>query len=96
VPGIFSNYPAPVIRNADCPPRVPDDALRLPPPKFGGTPITNNRNTPSRAGLKPEHRCLVPAAPSLWVSHDVAAIHSEPMLAILTTDEERDVWMRGP
>jgi putative SOS response-associated peptidase YedK len=35
-----------------------------PPPKFGGTPVTNIRNTSSphwRASLKPESRCLVPA-----------------------------------
>lgn len=36
-----------------------------PPPKLGGAPITNIRNTSSphwRGWLKPEHRCLVPAS----------------------------------
>ena len=35
-----------------------------PPPKFGGPPVTNIRNTSSphwRGWLKPENRCLVPA-----------------------------------
>jgi putative SOS response-associated peptidase YedK len=34
-----------------------------PPPKFGGPPVTNIRNTSSshwRDWLKPESRCLVP------------------------------------
>jgi hypothetical protein len=34
-----------------------------PPPKFGGPPVTNIRNTSSphwRVWQKPEHRCLVP------------------------------------
>jgi putative SOS response-associated peptidase YedK len=34
-----------------------------PPPKFGGLPVTNIRNTSSlhwRGWLKPENRCLVP------------------------------------
>ena len=34
-----------------------------PPPKFGGPPVTNIRNTASphwRGWLKPENRCLVP------------------------------------
>ena len=35
-----------------------------PPPKIGGPPVTNIRNTSSpywRMWLKPENRCLVPA-----------------------------------
>jgi putative SOS response-associated peptidase YedK len=36
----------------------------MPPPKFGGPPVTNIRNAASpywRGWLKPESRCLVPA-----------------------------------
>jgi putative SOS response-associated peptidase YedK len=63
--GVFPDYLAPVVRN--------DDTLREmvmmrwgmpPPPKFGGPPVTNIRNTASphwRGWLKPENRCLVPA-----------------------------------
>jgi hypothetical protein len=65
MPGVFPDYPAPVVRI--------DDGYREmimmrwgmpPPPKFGGPPVTNIRNTSSphwRGWLKPENRCLVPA-----------------------------------
>jgi len=65
MPGVFQDYPAPVVR---------DDAggremvtMRWgmpPPPRAGGYPVTNIRNASSphwRAWLKPENRCLVPA-----------------------------------
>ncbi|MHC2626459.1 putative SOS response-associated peptidase YedK [Bradyrhizobium huanghuaihaiense] len=66
MPGVFPDYPAPAIRNAT------DGERELvmmrwgmpPPPRTGGPPVTNIRNTSSphwRAWLKPEHRCLVPA-----------------------------------
>ena len=64
MPGVFPDYPAPVIRNAGA-----DRELTMmrwgmpPPPKFGGPPVTNIRNTSSphwRGWLKPENRCLVP------------------------------------
>jgi putative SOS response-associated peptidase YedK len=129
-----------------------------PPPKIGGAPVTNIRNTSSphwRGWLKPENRCLVPAnsfaeyAPEpnpetkmkdvVWFALDearppfafagiwttfngdrgtkskpvpgphqvygflttqanavVEPIHAKAMPVILTTDEERDVWMRAP
>src|ERR1700676_1878923 len=67
MPGVFPDYPAPVVRN-------PDTGRELilmrwgmpPPPRTGGPPVTkvtNIRNTSSphwRAWLKPESRCLVP------------------------------------
>src|SRR5712672_3974394 len=64
MPGVFPDYPAPVVRNAG------DEREMVlmrwgmpPPPKTGGAPVTNIRNTTSphwRGWLKPEHRCLVP------------------------------------
>lgn len=65
MPGIFPDYPAPIVRNA------PDGVRELAmarwgipgPPAFGGAPITNIRNVKSphwRRWLKPENRCLVP------------------------------------
>jgi putative SOS response-associated peptidase YedK len=65
MPGVFPDYPAPVIRNTA-------DGRELammrwgmpPPPRTGGPPVTNIRNTSSphwRGWLKPENRCLVPA-----------------------------------
>ena len=126
-----------------------------PPPRTGGPPVTNIRNTSSphwRGWLKPENRCLVPAnsfaeyAPEpnpetkkkdvvwfalnddrplfafagIWTTFNgdrgtkskpvpgphqvygflttspnavVEPIHPKAMPVILTTDEERDVWM---
>jgi putative SOS response-associated peptidase YedK len=65
MPGVFPDYPAPVIRNTE------GDGRELvmmrwgmpPPPRVGGPPVTNIRNTSSphwRGWLKPESRCLVP------------------------------------
>jgi putative SOS response-associated peptidase YedK len=65
MPGVFPDYPAPVVRNVGT-----DRELSMmrwgmpPPPKFGGPPVTNIRNTSSphwRGWLRPENRCLVPA-----------------------------------
>ena len=64
MPGVFPDYPSPVVRNADA-----ERELVLmrwgmpPPPRIGGPPVTNIRNTSSphwRGWLKPENRCLVP------------------------------------
>jgi putative SOS response-associated peptidase YedK len=65
MPGVFPDYPAPVVRNA-----AGERELIMmrwgmpPPPRAGGYPVTNIRNTTSphwRGWLKPENRCLVPA-----------------------------------
>jgi putative SOS response-associated peptidase YedK len=65
MPAVFPDYPAPVVRNA-----AGERELTMmrwgmpPPPRAGGFPITNIRNTTSphwRGWLKPENRCLVPA-----------------------------------
>ena len=159
MPGVFPDYPAPVIRNVgDAEEMVLMRWGMPPPPRTGGPPVTNIRNTSSphwRGWLKPENRCLVPAnsfaeyAPEtnpetkkkdvVWFALDearplfcfagiwtefkgdrgtkskpipgphlvygflttapnaiVAPIHSKAMPVILTTEEERDVWMRAP
>jgi putative SOS response-associated peptidase YedK len=156
---VFPDYPAPVVRDAS-----DDRDLTMmrwgtpPPPRTGGPPVTNIRNTSSphsRGWLKPESRCLVPfnsfaelapepnpatkkkdivwfalnddrplaAFAGIWTEFRgdrgtiskpipgphlvygflttapnavVEPIHSKAMPVILTTDEERDVWMRTP
>src|SRR5437016_10497489 len=63
--GVFPDYPAPVIRNdGDAEGMVLMRWGMPPPPRTGGPPVTNIRNTSSphwRGWLKPENRCLVPA-----------------------------------
>ena len=59
--GVFPDYPAPMVRNTGT-----GTTMRwgMPPPRTGGPPVTNIRNTSSshwRGWLKPESRCLVPA-----------------------------------
>ena len=61
MPGVFPDYPAPVIRNTET---VTEMVTMLwgmpPPPRTGGPPVTNIRNTTSphwRGWLKPENRC---------------------------------------
>jgi putative SOS response-associated peptidase YedK len=158
VPGVFSDHPAPVVRNDDGYREMIMMRWGMPPPKFGWLPVTNIRDTSSphwRGWLNPENRCLVPAnsfaefAPEpnpetkkkdivgfalndhrplfafagLWTEFKgdrgtkskpvpgphlvygflttspnavVEPIHSKAMPVILTTDEERDIWMRAP
>ena len=65
MPGVFPDYPAPVIRNAGGAREVVLMRRGMPPPpRTGGPPVTNIRNNSSphwRGWLKPENRCLVPA-----------------------------------
>jgi hypothetical protein len=65
VPGVFPDYPAPVVRNIGSERELVTMRWGMPPPpRTGGPPVTNIRNTSSphwRGWLKPENRCLVPA-----------------------------------
>src|ERR1700693_3035164 len=65
MPGVYPDYPAPVVRNSG-----DDRELAMmrwgmpPPPRAGGYPVTNIRNTASphwRAWFSRENRCLIPA-----------------------------------
>ena len=64
MPGFFPDYPAPVVRNIDGERELTMMRWGMPPPpRTGGPPVTNIRNTSSphwRGWLKPENRCLVP------------------------------------
>src|ERR1700720_4733603 len=64
MPGVFPDYPAPVVRNAAGERELIMIRWGMPPPRAGGFPVTNIRNTMSphwRGWLKPENRCLIPA-----------------------------------
>src|ERR1700682_1375604 len=65
MPAVYPDYPAPVVRNVDAESELAMMRWGMPPPpKLGGPPVTNIRNTSSphwRASLKPESRCSVPA-----------------------------------
>jgi putative SOS response-associated peptidase YedK len=62
MPGVFPDYPAPVIRSADNGTEMVTMRWGMPPPpRTGGPPVTNIRNTSSphwRMWLKPENRLL--------------------------------------
>jgi putative SOS response-associated peptidase YedK len=61
----ISHMPAPVVRNVGAERELTTMRWGMPPPpRAGGYPVTNIRNTTSphwRGWLKPENRCLVPA-----------------------------------
>ena len=58
MPGVFPDYPAPVIRNTDTGRELSMMRWGMPPPpKFGGMPVTNIRNT-SSPHWREERRCL--------------------------------------
>src|SRR5258708_17084705 len=65
MPGVFPDYPAPVVRNAGSEREMVMMRWGMPPPPRGANfPVTNIRNTSSphwRGWLKPYNRCLVPA-----------------------------------
>ena len=49
MPGVFPDYPAPVIRNTDAGTETVTMRWGMPPPlRTGGPPVTNIRNTSSR------------------------------------------------
>src|SRR3954451_18562893 len=62
MPGVFPDYPAPVISNIETGTEMTLMRWGM-PPRTGGPPVANTRNTSSphwRMWLKPENRCLVP------------------------------------
>jgi SOS response associated peptidase (SRAP) len=64
MPGVFPDYPAPVVRSIGTEHQLTMMRWGMPRPQFGGPPVTNIRNTSSphwRGWLKPENRRLVPA-----------------------------------
>jgi putative SOS response-associated peptidase YedK len=63
MPGVFPDYPAPIIRNVSAEREMVRMRWGMPPPRIGGSPLTNIRNAGSphwHGWLKPENRCVVP------------------------------------
>src|SRR6059058_1494835 len=86
MPGVFPDYPAPVVRNT-----VAGSEMTLmrwgmpPPPKFGGAPVTNIRNTSSphwRGWLKPENGCLVPVNSFAETRHNASVPEPPALLTV--------------
>jgi hypothetical protein len=64
MPGVFPDYPAPVVRNVGAERELTMMRWGMPPPSKGGPSVTNIRNASLphwRGWMKPENRCLVPA-----------------------------------
>ena len=65
MPGVFPDYPAPVVRDDGGGREMVTMRWGMPPPpQGGGYPVTNIRNTSSphwRGWLKPESRCPCPS-----------------------------------
>ena len=65
MPGVFPDYPAPVVRHDGGGREMVTMRWGMPPPpQGGGYPVTNIRNTSSphwRGWLKPESRCPCPS-----------------------------------
>jgi putative SOS response-associated peptidase YedK len=84
MPGVFPDYPAPVVRNAGSRPLF----------CFAGiwTTFNGDRGTKSKPLPGPH---LVYGFLTTAPNAVVAPIHPKAMPVILTTAEERDVWMRA-
>ena len=62
MPGVFPDYPAPVVRTIDGERELIMMRWGMPPPpKFGGPPVTNIRNTASPHWRGMVDRCIVAA-----------------------------------
>ena len=70
MPGVFPDYPAPVVRNAGADRKLIMMRWGMPPPRTGGPPVTNVRNTssPHWHQVQTDPR----AASGLWLPHDIA------------------------
>jgi putative SOS response-associated peptidase YedK len=66
-----------------------------PPPKFGGPPVTNIRNTSSphwRGWLKPENRCLVPANSFSEYAPEANPVSKKKDVVWFALNEERPLF----
>jgi hypothetical protein len=100
MPGVFPDYPAPVIRNTDTGTEMVTMRWGMPPPpRTGGPPITNIRNTSSphwRGWLKPENRCLAPDLQMPAGNRQPARRRVPADLAVRQANPRRGLVRRGP
>src|ERR1700692_1805952 len=69
MPGVFPDYPAPVVRNAGAERELTMMRWGMPPPpKFGGPPVTNIRNTSSPHSRGSPVPAPPPCPPTLWLT----------------------------
>jgi putative SOS response-associated peptidase YedK len=92
MPGVFPDYPAPVIRNTDTGSEIAMMRWGMPPPpRTGGPPVTNIRNTTSphwRVWQKTDNRCLV--------AFNSASLNTRrKVLQRLVPDDVLNIVMRG-
>jgi hypothetical protein len=87
MPGVFPDYPAPVVRNAGAEREpVPMRWGMPPPPRTGGPPVTNIRNTSSphwRGWLKSENRCVVPFNSFAEISASIPSLQTSDRQGLL-------------
>jgi len=96
MPGVFPDYPAPVIRNAEDGTEMTMMRWGMPPPlRTGGPPVTNIRNTSSphwRMWLKPENRCLVPANSFAEYTPDINPVTKKKDVVWFALDDGRPLF----
>jgi putative SOS response-associated peptidase YedK len=103
MPGVFPDYPAPVIRNTDTGREMVMMRWGMPaPPRTGGPPVTNTAEfAERRKGDRGSKSKPIPGPHLVYgflttsPNAIVEPIHPKAMPVILTTEEDRDVWMRA-
>jgi hypothetical protein len=98
MPGVFPDYPAPVIRNTDTGRELAMMRWGMPPaPRTPGPPVTNIRNTSSphwRMWLKPENRCLVPANSFAEYAPETNPVTKKKDVVWFALNEDRPLLVR--
>jgi putative SOS response-associated peptidase YedK len=96
MPGVFPDYPAPVVRNAGTDREMVMMRWAMPPPpRAGGFPVTNIRNASSphwRGWLRPENRCLVPANSFAEYALEPSPVTKKKDVAWFALNEDRPLF----
>ena len=96
MPGVFPDYPAPVIRNSEGGTEMTMMRWGMPPPlRTGGLPVTNIRNTSSPhwwMWLKPENRCLVPENSFAEYAPDINPVTKKKDVVWFALNDDRPLF----